>query len=111
MPEQVNMPKGDCDPTASPCKIRLLAGHAAPWREQGKSVKSPPLRRKKQRRQHVTTRATPVPCPLCHCGGEGREKIRNKVKSGKKGGWEEGVFEDLVYSSLSYSDLPGNKLN
>ncbi|GAB0181439.1 AN1-type zinc finger protein 5-like [Grus japonensis] len=32
--EQVDAPKGGCDPVGSPCWSRLLAGPAAPWREE-----------------------------------------------------------------------------
>ncbi|GAB0205629.1 hypothetical protein GRJ2_003028500 [Grus japonensis] len=34
MPEQVEVPKGGCDPLGSPCWSRLLAGPVAPWREE-----------------------------------------------------------------------------
>ncbi|GAB0179480.1 AN1-type zinc finger protein 5-like [Grus japonensis] len=33
-PEQVNAPKGGCDPMGSPCWSRLLAGPVALWREE-----------------------------------------------------------------------------
>ncbi|GAB0207243.1 EH domain-containing protein 4 [Grus japonensis] len=32
-PEQVEVPKGGCDPVGSPCWSRLLAGPVDPWRE------------------------------------------------------------------------------
>ena len=34
MTEQVDAPKGGCDPMGSPCWSRLLAGPVAPWREE-----------------------------------------------------------------------------
>ena len=34
MPEQVDVPKGGCDPVGSPRWSRLLAGPVAPWREE-----------------------------------------------------------------------------
>jgi len=33
-PEQVDVPKGGCDPVGSLCWSRLLAGPVAPWREE-----------------------------------------------------------------------------
>ncbi|CAM9893866.1 unnamed protein product, partial [Bubo scandiacus] len=33
-PAQVNVSKGGCDPVGSPRWSRLLAGPAAPWREE-----------------------------------------------------------------------------
>ncbi|GAB0184875.1 AN1-type zinc finger protein 5-like [Grus japonensis] len=32
--EQVEAPKGGCDPVGSPCWSRLLAGPVASWREE-----------------------------------------------------------------------------
>ncbi|GAB0207999.1 AN1-type zinc finger protein 5-like [Grus japonensis] len=34
MPEQVDAPKGGCDPTEMLCWSRLLAGPVDPWREE-----------------------------------------------------------------------------
>ena len=34
MPEQVDVPKGGCDPVGRPRWSRLLAGPVAPWREE-----------------------------------------------------------------------------
>ncbi|GAB0180638.1 AN1-type zinc finger protein 5-like [Grus japonensis] len=34
MPEQVDAPKGGCDPVGSPCWSKLLAGPVALWREE-----------------------------------------------------------------------------
>ena len=34
MPEQMETPKGDCDPMGSPRWNRFLAGPVSPWREE-----------------------------------------------------------------------------
>ena len=54
---------------------------------------------------------TPLPRPPALLGGEEVEKIRSKVKPGKKGGVGARCFKIWFYFSLSCSNLTSNKLN
>ena len=54
---------------------------------------------------------TPIPRPPAPLGGEEVEKIRSKVKPGKKGGVGGRCFKIWFYFSLSCSVLTSNKLN
>ena len=52
---------------------------------------------------------TPIPHPPAPLGGEEVEKIRSKVKPGKKGGVGGRCFNIWFYFSLSCSVLTSNK--
>ena len=70
---------------------------------QGKSVRGRPPEEEevaKTTGDELTT--TPIPCPLSHCRGGGRE-AGSKAEPRKKGGVGGGVFKMWLHFSLSYS--------
>ena len=81
--------------------------------EQGKSVRSPPPEEEEAAEIMCDElNETPIPLPAVPLGREEVEKIRSKVKPGKKGGvGGRCVFKIWFYFSLSYCDLVGNKVN
>ena len=66
--------------------------------EQGKSVRSP-LSEKKGAAEttHDELTTTPIPSPLCHSGGGGRE-MGVKLTPGRREGWGEGNLRFIIVS-------------
>lgn len=80
-----------------------------PKREQRKSVKGRPPRRKKLQKQRVMNLLQSLlPILLHYSGGGGREN-QGEVQPGKKGGLGEDALKIWFYFSLSYSGFIGNK--
>jgi len=79
--------------------------------EEGQSVRSPPPEEEgaaETMRDELT--ATPIPRPPALLGMR-RERNGSEAEPRKRGGVGERCFKIWFYSSLSYSDLIGDKLN
>ncbi|KAK4806933.1 hypothetical protein QYF61_027300 [Mycteria americana] len=128
MPEQMDVPKGGCDPHGQPTQEQapgricgpvergapagagLLAGLVTtdPTLEQGKSVSSPPPEEKGAAETPCDElTATPIPHPPVPLRVEEVEKIGSKVEAGQKGGEDDHTHIEIHrYSgSVSHSDI------